>query len=163
MWNYLPSTPHGHLLSIGNSMIYRDIWHKYHERYFQIVIRNFTKPLGEWNLRQFWNTTSGIYAKYHVQIMPLFVYTTTRKGFVILTCRYFKLSWNTNALRQSTCRNFSFSSLISQILIVYQQSWVSDGQSTWCPYSNWTPIGQGLNSNLIEVDSLNFSQQKGWN
>ena len=24
---------------------------------------------------------SGIYAKYHVQIMLLFVYTTTRKGF----------------------------------------------------------------------------------
>ena len=27
---------------------------------------------------------------YHVQIMLLFVYTTTRKGFVIFTCRYFK-------------------------------------------------------------------------
>ena len=32
------------------------------------------KPLGEWNLRQFWNIT-GIFAKYHVQIMLLFVYT----------------------------------------------------------------------------------------
>ena len=30
--------------------------------------------------------------KYHVQIMLLFVYTTTRKRFVIFTCRYFKLS-----------------------------------------------------------------------
>ena len=30
--------------------------------------------------------------KYHIQIMLLFVYTTTRKRFVILTCRYFKLS-----------------------------------------------------------------------
>ena len=32
------------------------------------------------------------YAKYHVQIMLSFVYTTTRKWFVIFTCRYFKLS-----------------------------------------------------------------------
>ena len=27
---------------IGNSIICRDIWHKYHEWYFKIVIRNFT-------------------------------------------------------------------------------------------------------------------------
>ena len=37
------------------------------------------------NLRQFGNITSGIYTKYHVQIMLLFVYTTTRKSFVIFT------------------------------------------------------------------------------
>ena len=42
--------------------------------------------------------TSGIYAKYHVQIMLLIVYTTTLKSFVIFTCSYFKLSWNTTAL-----------------------------------------------------------------
>ena len=29
-------------VSIGNSMICSDIWHKYHEWYFEIVIRNFT-------------------------------------------------------------------------------------------------------------------------
>ena len=29
--------------------------------------------------------------------MLLFVYTATRKGFVIFTWRYFKLSWNTTA------------------------------------------------------------------
>ena len=28
-------------ISIGNSMICSDIWHKYHEWYFKIVIRNF--------------------------------------------------------------------------------------------------------------------------
>ena len=56
------------------------------------------------------NITSGIYAKYHVQILLLFVYTTTRQRFVIFTCRYFKLSWNTTALSQSNCRNFSCSS-----------------------------------------------------
>ena len=38
--------------------------------------------------------------------MLLLVYTTTRKRFVIFTCRYFKLSWNTTALSQSYCRNF---------------------------------------------------------
>ena len=58
------------LISIGISMICSDISHKHYEWYFQIVIRN---------KRQFWNITSGIYAEYHVQIMPLFVYTTTRK------------------------------------------------------------------------------------
>ena len=64
------------------------------------------------NLRQFSNITSGNYAKYHVQIMLLFVYATTSKRFVIFTCRYFKLSWNTTALSQSNCRNFSCSSII---------------------------------------------------
>ena len=57
------------------------------------------------------NITSGIYAKYHIQIMLLFVYTTTRKRFVIFSCRYFKLSWNTTALSQSNCRNFSCSGI----------------------------------------------------
>ena len=30
------------IICIGNSMICSDIWHKYHEWYFKIVIRNFT-------------------------------------------------------------------------------------------------------------------------
>ena len=30
------------MICIGNSMICSDIWHKYHELYFEIVIRNFT-------------------------------------------------------------------------------------------------------------------------
>ena len=42
--------------------------------------------------------------------MLLFVYTTLKR-FVIFTCRYFKISWNTIALSQSNCRNFSCSSL----------------------------------------------------
>ena len=102
-------------LGIGNSMICSDIWHKYHEWYFEIVIRNY-EPLGEWNLRQFWNITSGICAKYHVQIMLLFVYTTTNKSFVISTRRYFKLSWNTTALSQTNSRNISCRSIITVIL-----------------------------------------------
>ena len=83
--------------------------------WFVVIFRNcftqFHEPLGEWNLRQFWNITSGIYAKYYVQIMLLFVYTTTHKRFVIFTCRYFKLSGNTTALSQSNCRIFSWSSM----------------------------------------------------
>ena len=47
--------------------------------------------------------------------MLLFVYTTTRKRFVIFTWRYFKLSWNTTALNQSNCRNFSCSGINSLI------------------------------------------------
>ena len=85
---------------------------------FQKCYTKFHEPLGEWNLRQFWNITSGIYAKYHVQIMLLFVYTTTHKRFVIFTCRYFKLSWNTTALSQSNCRIFSCSSITLQILSI---------------------------------------------
>ena len=46
-----------------------------------------------------------------LEVMLLFVYTTTRRRFVIFTCRYFKLSWNTTALSQSNCRNFSCSSI----------------------------------------------------
>ena len=61
------------------------------------------------------NITSGIYDKYHVQIMLLFVYTTTHKRFVIFTCRYFKLSWHTTALSQSNWRNFSCSSINTDI------------------------------------------------
>ena len=78
---------------------------------FQNCYTIFHEPLGEWNLRQVWNIISGIYAKYHVQIILLIVYTTTHKRFAIFTCRYFKLSWNTTAISQSDCRNFSCSSI----------------------------------------------------
>ena len=46
--------------------------------------------------------------------MLLFVYSTTGKRFVIFTCRHFKLSWNTTALSESNCRNFSCSSITQQ-------------------------------------------------
>ena len=86
-------------MCIGNSMICSDIW-----KLFYV------------NLRQFWNIKSGIYAKYHVQIMLLFVFPTQKVNFVIFTCKYFKLSWNTIALSQSSCRNFSCSSIIHIII-----------------------------------------------
>ena len=47
--------------------------------------------------------------------MLLFVYATTYKRFVIFTCRYFKLRWNTTALSQSNCRNFSCSSIMRKM------------------------------------------------
>ena len=95
---------------MGNSMICSDIWHKLTTvdilKILLLFVINFHELLGGWNLRQFWNITSGIYAKYHVQIMLLFVYTTTHKGFVIFTrtsnwntIQY--SSWNTTAQSQS--------------------------------------------------------------
>ena len=56
-------------------MICSDIWHKYHKWYSKIVMRNFAI----WDNFEISITTS-IFAKYHVQIMLLFVYTTTHKG-----------------------------------------------------------------------------------
>ena len=90
---------------------------------FQNCYTSFHEPVGEWNLIQLWNITSGIYAKYHVQIMLLFVYTTTRKRFVMFTCRYFKLSWNNTALSQSNCRNFSCSGINRKIAQLTQNIW----------------------------------------
>ena len=48
--------------------------------------------------------------------MLLFAYT--HKRFVIFTCWYFKLSWNTTALSQSNCRNFSCTSIRLLIIII---------------------------------------------
>ena len=59
-------------ISIGNSMICSDIWHKYHEWYFEIVIRN-CEIWDNFEYHEWY-----IYAKYHVQIMLLFVYTTAK-------------------------------------------------------------------------------------
>ena len=78
---------------------------------------SFQEPLGEWNLRQFWNIISSIYTEYHIQIMLSFVYTATHKRLVIFTCRYFKLRWDTTALSQPNCRNFSCSSINGKIRI----------------------------------------------
>ena len=71
-----PTNLCSYIISIGNSMICSDIWHKYHEWYFKIVIRNET------------------ILKYH------------------------ELSWNSTALSQSNCSNFSCSSTMRGILIL---------------------------------------------
>ena len=69
--------------------------------------------------------------------MLLFVYTTTRKGFVVFTSRYFKLSWNTTALSQSNCRNFSCSSISSQKLHRRKISDWSSRDYLTLPNSKW--------------------------
>ena len=55
--------------------------------------------------------------------MPNITYKSCYYLFILLpqkvwifTCRYFKLSWNTTALSQSNCSNFSCSSIISWIV-----------------------------------------------
>ena len=58
-------------ICIGNSVISSDIWHKYHEWYFEIVIRNLT---------QFWNIRSGIYAKYQDKSCYYLFILLTAKG-----------------------------------------------------------------------------------
>ena len=122
-------------------MIFSDIWHKYYSWYFEIVIGK-----GEWNLRQFWNITSGIYVKYHVQIMLLFVYTTTRKRFVIFTCKYFKLSWNhlwnTTALSHSNCRNFPCSSIMT---IIWKHFRRTVFQSSFLSFVTFEMLGREIN------------------
>ena len=88
-----------------------------------------SRAVREWNLKWFWNITSGIFAKYHLQIMLLLIYTTTTpKSFVIFTCRYFKLSGNTTALSQSNCRHLSCNSInnvVPQILNSFALWWNS--------------------------------------
>ena len=71
-------------------MICSDIWHKYDEWYFEIVIRETTLKYHEWYLCQISRTNHAI-----------IIYTTTRKSFVIFTCRCFKLNWNTIAASQN--------------------------------------------------------------
>ena len=95
------------------------------------------------NLRQFWSITSGIYDEYHVQIILLFVYTTTCKRFVIFTCGYFKLSWNTTALSQANCRNFSCSSIRAEIRAVDDNSISTLILSNWiCEFHIFEPTGK---------------------
>ena len=99
-------------------MICSDIWHKYHEWYFKIImLYEISWAIRREKFETFWNIMSGIYAKYHMKLMLLIVYTTTHKKFVIFTYGYFKLSWNTTALSQSNCRNFSCSSINLEIII----------------------------------------------
>ena len=83
-------------------MICSDIWHNYHEWYFEIVICKFETVLRyhKWYLSEISRTNHTIICLYYYP-----------KRFVIFTCTYFKLSWNTTALSQSNCWNFSCSTV----------------------------------------------------
>ena len=98
-----------HVVCIGNSMIHfcSDIWHKYHEWYIKIVIRNFTSRWGS----EIWDNFEILRLVFMPNITSksclYFFFSTSRKRFVIFTCKYLKLSRNTTAQSQSNCRNFS--------------------------------------------------------
>ena len=69
-------------------MICSDIWHKYYELYFEIVIQAVKRvkfdtilKYHDWYLCQILRTNHAIIC-----------FSTTRKHFVIFTCRYSKLS-----------------------------------------------------------------------
>ena len=133
-------------ICIGNSMICSDIWHKYHEWYLELlyVISRAVRRVKfetilkyhEWYLCQV-----------SLQIMLLFGYATTRKDFVIFTCRYFKLSCNTTALSQSNWRNFSCSSIM------------------YVPNSAWCREGSGIGGRVRKKHQsyqLLWNWKKGW-
>ena len=63
---------------------------------FEIILKYH-----EWYLCQIWRTNHAIICWYYYP-----------QRFVNFTSRYFKLSWNTTALSQSNCRNFSCSSIM---------------------------------------------------
>ena len=89
-------------------MICIDIWHKYHEWYFEICDKfEISRVIFMPNI-----TYKSCYY--------LFILLPAR--FVIFTCRYFKLSWNTTALSQSNCRNFSCSSINTLISMVKEKT-----------------------------------------
>ena len=106
--------------------------------------------------------TSGNYATYHVQIMILFVYNTTPKGFVIFTCRYFKLSWNTTALSQSNSRNFSCSSIIGLIQPVRFKHLKSENNPNEVQ-ATWPAILKDNYTNTSNLASINSCEYHGSN
>ena len=112
--------------------------------------------MGERNLRQFWNNKSVIYVKCHVQIVLLFVCITTHKAFVIFTRRYFKLSWNTTALSQSNCRNFSSSSIMGSIS---RQERKDPGHKRWHSRLKWTNVSW-IPEYVLPNSHFNFSSSK---
>ena len=67
-------------------MIFSDVCHKYHASDIsKFVKRNFTSRQAS----EIWGNFEVAFMPnitYNCQIMLLFVYTTTRKGFVIFTC-----------------------------------------------------------------------------
>ena len=74
MWNALPS-----IISMGNSMICSDIWHEYNERYFKIVVRNFTSRLA-----------SEIWVNFEISLvvfMPNITYKSCYYLFILLPAK----------------------------------------------------------------------------
>ena len=76
----------------------------------------------EWYLCQILRTNHAIICLYYYP-----------QRFVIFTCRYFKLRWNTTSLSQSNCRNFSCSSITT--LILESHGHACDNEIIW-PWSS---------------------------
>ena len=120
---------------IGNSMICSDIWPKYHEWYYEIVIRNFTSHWASeiWDNFEISRVVFMPNINTNHAIICLYYYP---QKVVIFTCRYFKLTWNTTALSQPNCRNF----LCSGIRVVtHHQYRISQliPQSSFCGKTWW--------------------------
>ena len=69
LWSMFTTFVMGITFVLGNSIVCRDIWHKYHEWYFEIVIRcliwnNFETDL-EWYLCQISRTNHAIICFYY--------------------------------------------------------------------------------------------------
>ena len=104
-------------ISIGNSVICSDIWHKY-------VLKIIVLPNGSWNLRQFWNIIEWYLCQIsHYTNHPIICLYYFPQRFVIFKCGYFKLRWNTAALSQSKFRNFSCSSINSLMPLYFTVVW----------------------------------------
>ena len=85
--------------------------HKYQEWYFKIVIRNWNEIWDNFEISRVVFMPNITYGSWYYLLILL-----PAKGFTgIFTFRYFKLSWNTTALSQSDCRNFSSSSITALI------------------------------------------------
>ena len=117
------------------------ITYTYHEWYFEIVIRYFTSRLASeiWDNSEISQVVFMRNITTNHAIICLYYFP---KRFVIFTCRYFKLSWNTTALSQSNCRNFLCSWIIYPThldaiktasfgeeggWIMTQETWVEEG------------------------------------
>ena len=103
------------LIRIGNSMICSDI-----SKLLYVISRAVRRvkfetilKYHEWYLCQILRTNHAIICLYYYP-----------QRYVIFTCRYFKLRWNTTALSQSNCRNFSCSSIKFVILEL-------EGKGSW--------------------------------
>ena len=62
---FLCSGKNNNDISIGNSMICSDIWHKHHESYFEIVIRETILKNHEWYFCQISRANHAIICLYY--------------------------------------------------------------------------------------------------
>ena len=114
----------------------RNIWHKYHDWYFKIVIRNLIWD--DFEISRVVLMPNITYKSCYYLFIPL-----PAKGFVIFTCSYFKLSWNTTALSQWNLSNFSCSSIRK---ITLPRSW-----GKWGRFGLQQPCTTGKNQGLCRM------------